>query len=35
MTQTKLRGVARVEWIFVFKLAAYNSFSNRLLSVFV
>ena len=24
MTQTKLRGVGRVEWMFVFKAAAYN-----------
>ena len=24
MAQTKLRGVARVEWMFVFKAAAYN-----------
>ena len=24
MAQTKLRGVVRVEWMFVFKAAAYN-----------
>jgi hypothetical protein len=24
MAQTKLRGVARVEWMFVFQAAAYN-----------